>query len=153
VAFLFVVCAAMRLARFNIQSGAVDRRSFAGLPSPSAGGSLACLAYAFPVTGPARWIPALVALFVTALGLLMVSRLRYPSFKGLALRSRRSYLFVLPLAATLVGIAVAPAAALLTLAALYLIAGPSAYVWGYTRAKLGVGTQAGETVVDEPVVR
>jgi len=152
VAFLFVVCAAMRLARFNIQTAAADRRCFAGLPSPSAGGSIACLSFAFPHTPAERWVPVAVALLVTTLGLLMVSRFRYPSFKSLELRSRRSYLYVLPLAATLVGIAVAPATALLTVAALYLVSAPAAYAWGGWRSRQSAG-RANEAVVDEPALR
>jgi len=153
VAFLFVVCAAMRLARFNIQAGAADKRYFAGLPSPSAGGSVACLSFAFPDSPSAGWIVVAVALLVTTLGLLMVSRFRYPSFKGLGLRNRRSYLYVLPLAATLVGIAVAPAPVMLVVAGLYLVSAPAAYLWGAWQAKSLSPQRRSESVVDEPLVR
>jgi CDP-diacylglycerol---serine O-phosphatidyltransferase len=153
VAFLFVVCAAMRLARFNIQSSATDKRYFAGCPSPMAGGSVACLSYAFPGVDQQRWIALAVATLVTTLGLLMVSRFRYPSFKGLGLRSRRSYLYVLPIAATLVGIAVAPAPVMLGVAGLYLVAGPATYLWNALNARTGPRERPSEPVADEPLLR
>ena len=153
VAFLFVVCAAMRLARFNIQTSAADKRYFAGLPSPMAGGSVACLSYALPALQPQRWIALAVATLVTTLGLLMVSRFRYPSFKGLRLRSRRSYLYVLPIAAMLVGIAVAPAPVMLGVAGLYLISAPAAYLWGALHARSVPRERPGESVADEPLLR
>ena len=153
VAFLFVVCAAMRLARFNIQSGTVDKRYFAGLPSPSAGGAVACLSFAFPDPPSERWIAVAVAAIVGTLGLLMVSRFRYPSFKDLGMRNRRSYLYVLPLAATLVGIAVAPAPVMLVVAGLYLASAPAAYVWSAWHARSLRPEHRSETVADEPVAR
>jgi CDP-diacylglycerol--serine O-phosphatidyltransferase len=153
VAFLFVVCAAMRLARFNIQSGAADKRYFAGLPSPSAGGSVACLSFAFPDPPSEGWVAVLVAVLVGTLGLLMVSRFRYLSFKDLGLRNRRSYLYVLPLAATLVGVAVAPAPVMLGVAALYLISAPASYVWSAWHAKSLRPGRPGEAMADEPVLR
>ena len=133
VTFLFVVCAAMRLARFNIQTSIGDKRYFAGLPSPSAAGALAAAAFAFPVTPSERWSTVALAMLVTTLGLLMVSRFRYRSFKELDLRSRRSYLYVLPLAVILTAIAVHPKGALLTCAVLYLLSAPLGYVWGAVR--------------------
>jgi CDP-diacylglycerol---serine O-phosphatidyltransferase len=153
VAFLFVVCAAMRLARFNIQSSSSDKRYFAGLPSPMAGGSVACLSYALPALQPQRWVAVAIATLVTTLGLLMVSRFRYPSFKGLRLRSRRSYLYVLPIAATLVGIAVAPAPVMLGVAGLYLISAPAAYLWAALHPRSIPREHPSESVADEPLLR
>jgi len=153
VAFLFVICAAMRLARFNIQSSWSDRRYFAGLPSPPAGGALAALSFAFPATPAASWIVVTVALIVAALGLLMVSRFRYVSFKQLELRSRRSYIYVLPLAATLVAIAIHPKTALLLLFGLYLLSAPATYAWGAVRRVRSRADDTGERAVNEPALR
>ena len=56
VAFLFIACAATRLARFNIMAVRADARYFAGLPSPPAGGTLAAVVFAFPRSGRSpRW--------------------------------------------------------------------------------------------------
>ena len=158
VTFLFLVCAAMRLARFNIQANVGDKRFFAGLPSPSAAGALACVAFAFPMAPELSWVPIAVAILIATLGLLMVSRFRYRSFKEFDLRSRRSYLYVLPLAVIVVAIAIHPKGALLCFAALYLVSAPSAFLWSVI-ARTGPRTspdsteEAAEAVVDEPVLR
>jgi len=158
VTFLFLVCAAMRLARFNIQANVGDKRFFAGLPSPSAAGALACVVFAIPVSSGVNWAPIAVAILVSTLGLLMVSRFRYRSFKEFDLRSRRSYLYVLPLAVIVVAIAIHPKGALLFFAALYLISAPSAYLWSVvTRTGPQSSTEpaerSGEAVVDETALR
>lgn len=157
VAFLFVVCAATRLARFNIQAGVADKRWFAGLPSPSAAVSIACLAFAFPDPPVAPWIVVPAAILVALLGLLMVSRLRYRSFKELDLRNRRSYLFVVPLAAMIVAVAVHPQGALLLFAALYALSAPAAYLWGLARRRKKSAVEGGADqdteVVDGPALR
>jgi CDP-diacylglycerol--serine O-phosphatidyltransferase len=159
VAFLFVVCAAMRLARFNLRASVADMRYFAGLPAPSAGAAVACAVFALPETPESMWFSALVAALFVALGLLMVSRLRYRSFKELDLRDRRSYLYVLPVAAVLVVLATHPGSAMLLLAGLYLVSAPAVHLWGLigrmTRRHAGhVRDGSGEReVADEPMLR
>lgn len=82
-AFLYAVCAALRLARFNSQVGVVDKRWFIGLPSPSAAALMASFVWTMHALGTSGVDLRYAALAVTVLaGLLMVSRLRYPSFKG-----------------------------------------------------------------------
>jgi CDP-diacylglycerol--serine O-phosphatidyltransferase len=95
---------------------------------------------------------------VATLGLLMVSRFRYRSFKEFDLRSRRSYIYVLPLAAIVVAIAMYPKGALLFFAALYLISAPIAYVWGLITRTGSASSpesskQAAEAIVDESALR
>jgi CDP-diacylglycerol--serine O-phosphatidyltransferase len=83
--FIFVSAAAMRLARFNIQSSAAqqDKRYFVGMPSPPAAGVVAATVYAwpYPLTGQALATAALALTLVPAL--LMVSTIRFRSFKEL----------------------------------------------------------------------
>jgi CDP-diacylglycerol--serine O-phosphatidyltransferase len=82
--FLYVSAAAMRLARFNIQSAALhDKRYFVGMPSPPAAGVVAATIYAwpYPLTGRALASSALALTLVPAL--LMVSTIRFRSFKEL----------------------------------------------------------------------
>ena len=122
-AFLFVICAATRLARFNIQQGSVDRRWFVGLPSPPAAVSVGSVAFAFPELSPERWLSGGLATAMAAVALLMVSRVRYRSFKDLDLRNRRSYTVVLPIAAGLVAVMTHPKGALLVGSATYLVSG------------------------------
>lgn len=76
VAVFFAVCGALRLARFNVNTGVV-KGYFMGLPIPAAG----CAVATFVMLGlkPAGyWVPLLVAVF----GYLMVSKVKYPDFKG-----------------------------------------------------------------------
>lgn len=133
LAFLYVVCAAMRLARFNIQTAVADKRYFAGLPSPMAAAFIACAAHAFPEPPAARWASVVLACGLTGVAVLMVSRFRYRSFKDLDLKDRRSYTFVLPIAALLVLVAAHPQGVLLGLTGGYVVSGPAGYFWGLAR--------------------
>jgi CDP-diacylglycerol--serine O-phosphatidyltransferase len=82
-AFLFVACAALRLARFNTQVGIADKRYFQGLASPAAAGTLVFTIWFFvanDVAGPSvRW---LIFFEIIVLAILMFSRVRYYSFKA-----------------------------------------------------------------------
>ena len=126
VAFLFVACAATRLARFNIQHGTGDKRFFVGLPSPAAAGAVASVAFAFPDPPTHLAGSVLVAVLTASAALLMVSRVRYRSFKNLDLRSPRSYLNVLVIVGAIVVVLVHPRS-LMLIAALYMASGPT--VW------------------------
>jgi CDP-diacylglycerol--serine O-phosphatidyltransferase len=148
IAFLFVVCAAMRLARFNIQASVAEKRHFAGLPSPPAACMLACVAFAFPATSRDGWASVALALLVSCLALLMISRLRYRSFKEVNLNDRRSYVYVLPLAAIMVAVVIYPKWTLLSVSAAYLVSAPAAYLWSL-KGRAGEKTE----VADEPVFR
>jgi CDP-diacylglycerol--serine O-phosphatidyltransferase len=82
-AFLFVACAALRLARFNTQVGIADKRYFQGLASPAAAGTLVFTIWFFVDNGisgeTVRW---LIFFETITLGILMFSRVRYFSFKA-----------------------------------------------------------------------
>jgi CDP-diacylglycerol--serine O-phosphatidyltransferase len=136
-AFIFVVCGVLRLARFNVQKHVVDGRYFVGLPIPAAAGQLATIVYFTPEA--ITWHPhgLLVLALVVMLAFLMVSTVRYRSFKGLDLRKRRSYINVLGIAVVFVFIATHPQFSLLILASLYTLSGPGAYVAGIFRRRPG----------------
>lgn len=129
VAFLFVACAATRLARFNIQGPTTDKRFFVGLPSPAAAGTVASVAFAFPEPPSHLGASVLVGALVAAAALLMVSHVRYRSFKNVDLKSPRSYLSVLVIVAAIVVVLVHPRS-IMALAALYLASGPAAWLAG-----------------------
>ena len=90
--FIYVTAAAMRLARFNIQTTTVtDKRYFAGMPSPAAAAVIASTVYLYPC-GLQEWraaLPALAMVLVPAL--LMVSTIRFRSVKAIDVGWRRSY--------------------------------------------------------------
>ena len=88
-AFLFVICGALRLARFNVHTGSVDRRFFVGLSTPAAAGvavSAVVLLQGEELTRPIR---AGLAVMAYVLALLMVSTFRYWSFKEVDFARRR----------------------------------------------------------------
>ncbi|MGA2133391.1 MAG: phosphatidylcholine/phosphatidylserine synthase [Bryobacteraceae bacterium] len=107
IAFLFLLCGAARLARFNVQRnpipknpGRPNRKYFVGLPIPGAAGTVAAVVYAFDSEPVRYWPVAVVWLGLLALlGFLMVSTWRYYSFKGLSLRQPRTPLIIILLGA------------------------------------------------------
>ena len=119
--FLFVSAAAMRLARFNIQTGTgLDKRYFVGMPSPAAAGVLASTVYAYP-WGLYDYRAALpVLLMVLAPAALMVSTIRFRSFKTFDLQSRRPYTVLIFIAAGIVAVWAHPRAVLVVMAYTYL---------------------------------
>jgi len=88
-AFLFVVCGALRLARFNVQMGTVDRRFFVGLSTPAAAGVAAALVILLDGDEPTRAVRVAIAVATYLLALLMVSTFRYWSFKEIDFARRR----------------------------------------------------------------
>jgi CDP-diacylglycerol---serine O-phosphatidyltransferase len=87
--FLFVICGALRLARFNVQTGTVDRRYFIGLSTPAAAGVVAASVLLLGDSSPARWTQVSLAAAAGVLALLMVSTFRYWSFKEVDFVRRR----------------------------------------------------------------
>jgi CDP-diacylglycerol--serine O-phosphatidyltransferase len=119
--FLFLTAAAMRLARFNIQSAqGGDKRYFVGMPSPAAAGVIASTVYAYHwgLTDYRAALPALAVVLVPAA--LMVSTIRFRSFKTFDLQSRRPYTVVLLIAAGIALVAMEPRVVLVVLAYSYL---------------------------------
>jgi CDP-diacylglycerol---serine O-phosphatidyltransferase len=120
VGFLFVAAAAMRLARFNIQSSGGDKRYFVGLPSPAAAAIPASTVYAWPygLYDYRAALPAIAMVIVPAA--LMVSTIRFRSFKTLESQTRRPYTVLIFVAAAIMAIATHPRAMLVVIAYSYL---------------------------------
>lgn len=103
ICFLFLLCSAARLARFNVQTnpipknpGRKDRKYFVGLPTPASAGTVAAVVYAADCV-PLRWWPVSAAwlCLVGLLSFLMVCTWRYRSFKDMSLLAPRSPLTVI----------------------------------------------------------
>jgi len=124
-AFVYVAGAALRLARFNVQLGDVDKKWFIGLPSPSAAAIVAALIWVLH-DFDFEWIAAkvLVALVIAAVGLLMVSNVRYNSFKDIDLKSRVPFMVLLALVLVIAIIAMEPPLILLGIFLAYGASGP-----------------------------
>ncbi len=127
-AFLYAACAALRLARFNSQVSTVDKRWFVGLASPAAAAIMASFVWTlhdFGWEGAALRLPA-VAVTITV-ALLMVSNLRYTSFKGGRggpQGERVPFWALLLVVAALIALAMYPPQTLLLVFALYALSGP-----------------------------
>jgi CDP-diacylglycerol--serine O-phosphatidyltransferase len=118
--FLFVAAAAMRLARFNIQSGGGDKRYFVGSPSPAAAAIPASTVYAWPygLYDYRAALPAIAMVIVPAA--LMVSTIRFRSFKTLESQTRRPYTVLIFVAAAIMAIATHPRSMLVVISYSYL---------------------------------
>lgn len=122
VGFLFVSAAALRLARFNIQSAAGgDKRYFVGMPSPAAAAVPAATVFAYP-QGLLDFQHSLLALpMVVVPAILMVSTIRFRSFKTIDLQVRRPYTVLFLFAVSLVLVVWHTQAVLAGLAYFYLV--------------------------------
>jgi CDP-diacylglycerol--serine O-phosphatidyltransferase len=130
VAFIYVACAALRLARFNTQIGKVDKRFFVGLPSPAAAAVVVGMVWVFhdlEVLGRNVQMPAL--LLTLAAGLLMVSNISFYSFKDFDLRNRVPFLAVLAIVLLFALIMLDPAKVLFGVFLLYALSGPLLWIW------------------------
>ncbi len=124
-AFLFVICGALRLARFNVQTGSTDRRFFIGLATPAAAGVLAsAVLLAHDGAAPPRWVQAVMAIGTYALALLMVSTFRYWSFKELDFARRRPIQTLLVVVLAVMIVATNHEVFLFALFAGYAVSGP-----------------------------
>lgn len=133
VPLFFVACGATRLARFNVQTKVIDKRYFAGLPIPAAAGTVASVLFFDPERDWRTWMAAGLLVAMGLIGFLMVSTIRYRSFKQVDLRRRRSYRAALVLAAILLLIAWNPHVVLVALALTYTLSGP--LEWGVHRLR------------------
>ncbi len=147
--FVFVTAAAMRLARFNIQSAAGgDKRYFVGMPSPAAASVPAATVFAFPA-GLTDYRQAILALAVVLVpAVLMVSTIRFRSFKHIDLQTRRPYTILLLIAAAIVLVVTFPRYVLITAAYIYLA---SAFIgMAATRIRHRGGRELADSVAAGP---
>lgn len=123
--FLYVACGALRLARFNVQIGVVEKNYFQGLPIPMAAGIVTSSYLAFNDLG---WTPSEergLALFgmVVLMAFVMVSNFRYRSFKDLDLKNRLPFKYLVAGLVVLVTVALYPEVMLFVLFLTYAVLG------------------------------
>ena len=133
VGFLYVTAAALRLARFNVQSVSPDKRYFVGMPSPAAAGVLVATVFAWPDGFAIPRAPVVALAMVLVPALMMVSRIRFRAFGALMFRPRSSFLVLLQFAFLIAAIAVQPELVLFIVAYSYLVSGPIGHVVGRLR--------------------
>jgi CDP-diacylglycerol--serine O-phosphatidyltransferase len=123
-AFLFVICGALRLARFNVQTGSVDRRFFIGLSTPAAAGIIASTVMLLEGAALSRWLAVAVAAGTYIVALLMVSTFRYWSFKELDFARHRPLRTLLVVVLGVMIVATNPELFLFVLFTGYALSGP-----------------------------
>jgi len=129
-AFIYLTCAALRLARFNTQVGTADKRYFQGLPSPAAAGVIASMIWLkfwnfeyfdIGVVSLSYYIGIAITIIC---GLLMVSNVRYYSFKEFETKKKASFKFLLLSVLSLILLLYKPNIVLFTGFFIYLLSGP-----------------------------
>jgi CDP-diacylglycerol--serine O-phosphatidyltransferase len=129
-AFFYAVCAALRLARFNVKSASGDKRYFEGLPSPSAAACVAGFIWVASEYGVDRLTALILGFVVTAsIGALMVSRFAFWSGKDLNMRGKVpvAYLVIVPM--VYIFISMGPPETLLATFGTYALSAPLWWVW------------------------
>jgi CDP-diacylglycerol--serine O-phosphatidyltransferase len=135
-AFLYVVCGALRLARFNVQATTVESKSFLGLPIPAAAGMVASCVLLFYYLGGSGTIKKVsVLILIYSVAALMVSNLRYYSFKDPDLVKRQPFGFLVLIIFMIIVIVARPEIMLFSLGLLYVVSGPCAFLVGLLRKK------------------
>ncbi|MGI3131763.1 CDP-diacylglycerol--serine O-phosphatidyltransferase [Halopseudomonas pachastrellae] len=129
-AFIYVAGAALRLARFNTHIGDDDKRYFTGLPSPSGAGLVAGMVWSLADFGIDGGNIALLVGILTALGgLLMVSNVRYYSFKDLDFKGRVPFFAILVVVLVFAVISSDPSRILWAIFVCYTLSGPLLALW------------------------
>ena len=134
MAFIYVACAALRLARFNTMVDTADKNYFTGLASPAAAGLIAGAVWVcFDVGIYAENLPyelAVVFGLVTGVvGMLMIMNVQYNSFKGIDFRARVPFVFMIVLIFVFGIVMLDPPRVLLAVACLYALSGPVSAVF------------------------
>ena len=126
VAFVYAACAALRLARFNVQIESADKRYFTGLPSPSAAALVAGMVWlgASVQLDQDSSMVAIIAALVTAFAaVMMVSNVRYNSFKELDVKGRVPFFVILVIVLAIAVISAYPEGVLRAIFLIYAISG------------------------------
>jgi CDP-diacylglycerol--serine O-phosphatidyltransferase len=147
-AFVYCACAALRLARFNVNTGVVDKRYFQGLPSPAAAALVAgfiWLATEYGFKGSELVWP-MFGLTLYA-GLTMVTNVPFYSFKDLSLKKSVPFASIVLVALGIAVINIDPPTVLFALFVLYGLSGYAVYFWRKTK---GRQTSVISTSTDEP---
>jgi CDP-diacylglycerol--serine O-phosphatidyltransferase len=147
-AFVYISCAALRLARFNVNTSVVDRRFFQGLPSPAAAALVMGFIWVMNDMGyqgsEVMWPMFAMCLYS---GLTMVTNVPFYSFKDVQMKKSVPFAVIVMLALVIAVINIDPPIVLFALFMVYGLSGYALYAW--RRAK-GLQTSVISTSTDEP---
>lgn len=129
--FMFVVCGALRLARYNIQIGIIESKVFNGLPIPAAAAVVATTVLFFDYAGvEGKFHNPYLLFFVVSLSFLMVSNIKYYSFKDMNLFARKPFMSFFFLVVLLIIFVALPEIMAFVLMIGYALSGP---IWLVTK--------------------
>ncbi len=135
-AFLFVVCGALRLARFNVQSSSGETKYFKGLPIPAAASMIALTILLYLRLIEMDWVKDVVILvMIYVLAFLMVSNIRYFSFKELDLAKRKPFSIFIFVILSMIVIVMEPVIVLFCFILAYVFSGPVKMVWAWRKKR------------------
>lgn len=129
VAFVYAACAALRLARFNVQIDTADKRYFTGLPSPSAAAVVAGMVWlgtSLEIDGGVAMVSIASSVITAFAAAMMVSNVRYNSFKELDVKGRVPFFVILVIVLVIAIISSYPAGVLWGIFLVYALSGPLA---------------------------
>ena len=129
MSFIYVACAALRLARFNTQIDTADKNYFTGLASPAAAAVMAGLVWVCAEEGWVEQgihfeIEVFAGLLMAVCGMLMILNVKYSSFKGIDFRGRVPFVVMIAVVFVFGLVSVDPARVLLAAAMIYALSGP-----------------------------
>ena len=134
--FLYVICVALRLARFNVQTAAEEKKYFQGLPSPPSAVMISMTVIFFGSLGITEVVSIVMPLLTCFLALLMVSTVRYHSFKDFDFRKRRPFNVLVSLVLLLIIFLGEPEISVFSGAVIYTLSGPIEYLFNLRKKKL-----------------
>jgi len=147
-AFVYCACAALRLARFNVNTGVVDKRYFQGLPSPAAAALVTGFIWLMTDYGVKGYEVAWVAFgFCLYAGLTMVTNVPFYSFKDVQMKKSVPFAVIVLIALGIAVINIDPPVVLFVLFCVYGLSGYALYGW---RKAKGRPTSVISTSTDEP---
>jgi len=124
-AFMYVICGALRLARFNVQKNTLDVNSFKGLPIPSAACFIAsAILLASALNGIEKYKSLLIIVMIYTLSFLMVSSVDYLNFKKFDIRNQKPFNVLVSIILICLVIAYRPKILLFIIMLLYVLSGP-----------------------------
>jgi len=136
-AFLFVVCGALRLARFNVMSASGETKYFKGLPIPAAASMIALTILLYLRLIETGWVKDIVILvMIYILAFLMVSSIRYSSFKELNLAKRKPFSIFMFVVLSMIVIVMEPVLVLFGFILLYIFSGPVSVVMAWHKKRV-----------------
>jgi len=136
-AFLFVVCGALRLARFNVMSASGETKFFKGLPIPAAASIIALTILLYLRLIETGWVKDIVILvMIYVLAFLMVSNIRYFSFKELDLARRKPFSIFMFVVLSMIVIVMEPVIVLFGFVLAYICSGPVNMIMGWRKKRV-----------------